>query len=302
MSASANERRSRVCDAAVALRTLKDGDTLGVGGFINSGHPMSLVRHVLRSGVTDLTVVGGASAGLEVDLMVAAGAVSRVISPYVGAEGLASVGPAFRKAAQDGMLRVSDLDEAHFYAGLRASAQRVPFNPWKAGVGTSYPDINPDLVLFREPIRNELMIAVAAIELDVCIVHAARSDHYGNVQYNGTHYGDQTMAAAARYVVAEVEQLVSNEEVRRRPESTVVAGADAIVRAPFGAHPFSADGYYPLDLDHIREYLSAAEAWLREDDRTSLDAYLDLYVYGPEDHFAYLERIGMRGLFSLSEY
>jgi glutaconate CoA-transferase subunit A len=302
LPAPSTDRLSRVCTAAAALDRLKDGDTLGIGGFINSGHPMSLVRHVLRSNVRDLTVVGGASAGLEIDLMVASGVVSRVITPYVGAEGLASVGPAFRKAAQDGHLRISDLDEAHFYAGLRASAQRLPFNPWKAGVGTSYPDINPDLVLFREPIRNELMIAVAAIELDVCIVHAARSDHYGNVQYNGTHYGDQTMAAAAQYVVAEVEQIISNEEVRKRPETTVVAGANAVVRAPYGAHPFSADGYYPLDQQHLKGYIAAADLWLRENDRTQLDAYLDTYIYGPTDHFDYLQCIGMRHLLSLSEY
>ena len=43
---------------------------------------------------------------LDVDLLVGAGCVRKVISPYVGAEALAPIGPFFRAAAERGDIDV----------------------------------------------------------------------------------------------------------------------------------------------------------------------------------------------------
>ena len=277
--------------------------TVSVGGFINAAHPMALVRQLVRRGLKDLTVVGAASSsGLDVDLLVASGCAAKVVAPYVGAEGLAPIGPAFRHAAQQGLIEVWELDEAHYYAGLRASAQRLPFNPWRAGVGTSYPSVNPDLKEFDDPIRGERLLAVPAIEIDIALIHAAVSDRYGNVQHHGTGYGDRAIHAAADVTLVQVEQLVSPERIRGNPAATSVAGADCVVRAPYGAHPFGSEGYYPPDREHLREYVDAAQELLRTGSRSSLDAYLARYVLEPHDHVEYLEQVGLRRLVELSEY
>jgi glutaconate CoA-transferase, subunit A len=297
-----SERRLRTVAIREVTACIRDGMTVGVGGFINSGHPMAFVRQLIADGRKDLTIVGAASAGLEVDLLIAAGAVAKVVSPYVGAEGLAGIGPCFRKAAEEGLVEVFEIDEAHYYAGLRAAAQCLPFNPWRAGVGTSYPVVNPALKEFRDPVRDELLLAIPAIELDVCLLHAATADVYGNVQHNGTGYGDRALAAAADLTFVSVESIVATEDVRSDPGATSIAGADGVVRVPFGAHPFSSDGYYRPDKDHLQAYLLAANAWLRTDSRVRLDAYLEKFVYAPEDHLAYLEQIGVRQFLSLPEY
>jgi glutaconate CoA-transferase subunit A len=289
-------------DEGAALDGLRDGATIAVGGFINAAHPMALVRGIVRSGIRDLTVVGAASSGLEIDMLIATGCVKTLISPYVGAEGLAPIGPAFRRAAQHGELDLFELDEAHFYAGLRAAAQRLPFNPWRAGVGTSYPEVNPHLKTFRDPLNDELLVAVPAIEIDIAFLHAAISDPYGNVQHAGTGFGDRAIHAAADRTVVQVEQVVSNERIRQNPAATSVPGADAVVRVPYGAHPFASHGYYPADQDHIREYAAAATDWLKTDSRSRLDEYLERYVLRPADNVEYLERIGLRQVLALSEY
>jgi len=299
---AATGRRSVVIEETDAVQGLRDGMTIAVGGFINAAHPMALVRQVIRSGVRDLTVVGAASSGLELDMLIATGCVRTLVSPYVGAEGLAPIGPAFRRAAQDGDLDVFELDEAHFYAGLRAAAQRLPFNPWRAGVGTSYPEVNPRLRTFRDPIDDQLLIAVPAIEIDVALLHAAVSDAYGNVQHEGTGFGDRAIHAAADRTVVQVEQIVSNERIRQNPAATSVPGADAVVRVPYGAHPFASHGYYPPDREHILEYVEAATAWLKSGSRSRLDEYLEHYLREPVDHVEYLERVGMRQVLALSEY
>jgi len=296
-------RRSVVASSEEdALEGLRDGITIGVGGFINAAHPMAIVRQIIRAGVKDLTLVGAASSGLEVDMLIAAGCVGRLVSPYVGAEGLAPIGPAFRKAAQEGELDLFELDEAHYYAGLRAAAQRLPFNPWRAGIATSYPEINSRLRTFRDPIQDQLLIAVPAIEIDIAFLHAAISDRYGNVQHEGTGFGDRAIHAAADRTVVQVEQIVSNERIRANPAATSIPGADVVLRAPYGAHPFASHGYYPVDEDHLLEYAAASTDWLKTGSRSRLDEYLERYVRGPADHIEYLERVGIRQILSLTEY
>src|SRR5688500_13259587 len=89
-------RKTRLTDVHTAVSRVEDGMTVAIGGFINSSHPMMVVRELIRGGRRNLTVVGAASAGLEVDLLIAAGVARKVVAPYVGAEGLAAIGPAFR--------------------------------------------------------------------------------------------------------------------------------------------------------------------------------------------------------------
>ena len=296
------ERRPVLVDEAAAVEGVADGMTIAIGGFINAAHPMALVRQIVRSGARDLTVVGSASSGLEIDMLIAAGCVNTLVSAYVGAEGLAPIGPAFRKAAQDGEIDLFELDEAHFYAGLRAAAQRLPFNPWRAGLGTSYPDLNPRLKTFHDPIDGSLLIAVPSIDIDIAFLHAAISDAYGNVQHEGTGFGDRAIHAAADRTVAQVEQIVSNERIRQNPAATSIPGADAVVRVPYGAHPFASHGYYPADKEHILEYVDAATDWLKTGSRTRLDEYLDCYVREPVDNVEYIERVGLRQVLALTEY
>lgn len=295
-------RHPKVVSVEAAAAAVRDGMTIAIGGFINSGHPMAIVRQLVKDKRKNLTVVGAASSGLETDLLIAAGVVREVVSPYVGGEGFAGIGPAFRKAGQDNLVDIFELDEAHFYAGLRASAQRVPYNPWRAGVGTDLPNVNPRLKEYRDPINDELLIAVPAINIDVAFLHAAVSDIYGNVQHNGTRYGDISMHYAAASTYVSVEKIVSTEQVKADPLRTSIPGATGVVRAAFGAHPYSADGYYVPDADHINRYLVAANAWLKTDDRTDLDAYITEFITGPDDHAHYLERIGIRKLLSLNEF
>lgn len=298
----APQRRKRIVEPDEVLAKVRDGMTVAIGGFINSSHPMLVVRGLIKRGVKNLTVVGAASSGLEIDLLIAAGCARKVVAPYVGGEALAPIGPAFRAAAEKGELEVFELDEAMYYAGLRAAAQRVPFNPWRSGVGTSFPEMNPAIKAFQDPVNGETLLAIPAINIDIAFLHAAVSDPYGNVQYVGHGYGDRAIYAAADETYVQVEQVVSNEEIRRDPLKTAIPGADGIMRARFGAHPYSSPGHYIEDQEHIRAYVRAATAWAKSGDFAPLRAYLDEFVFQPADHAAYLERVGIRRLLSLNEY
>ena len=169
---------------------------------------------------------------------------------------------------------------------------------WRGGVGTSLPEVNPDLKVFKDPIAGETLIAVPPIKPDVAILHAATADAYGNVQHlGGLGWLDLFMHRAADRTIVSAERIVPNEQIRADPWKTTIAEADAIVRAPFGAHPFHAQGHYVIDREHLREYNQAAS-----DDAAALSAYLDDYCRNPATHADYLERVGIKRLLALYEY
>ena len=281
-------RRSVVTAAASAVSEVHPGATIGIGGVLNSGHPMALVRELVRQRIGDLHVVGLAS-GLEVDMLIAAGLVRRLSTPTVSAETLAPIAPAYRRAAQGGRLEVWECDEGMIYAALQAGAQRVPFAPWPVGMGTAFPEVNDGMELIESPFGGRPVMAIEAIELDFVFAHASRSDPYGNVQVTGSGFGDRALAQAARRVVYSVDRLVTNAEVRLHPGATVIAGVDAIVHAPFGAHPFASAGHYVHDAEHLRSYLEDGASYVAD------------WLAGPDSHWDYLRRVGLERLHGLEE-
>lgn len=296
------KRREVIIDEREAAKWVKDGMTIAIGGYINSIHPMAIVRQIIRNGVKNLTLVGAGSSGLEIDLLIGAGCAKKVIAPYVGAESLAPIGPCFRALAQMGELKVWEVDEGLFFTCLRAAAEALPFLPWRGGVGTSYPEVNPDLKVFQDPIKGETLLAVPAVEVDIAILHAGYGDVYGNIQHVGSSFSDIVLRRAADKTIVQVDKVIPNEEIRRCPEKTTFHVVDAIVRAPFGSHPYASPGFYLEDQIHIKEYVAAGTALLKSDDRSPLEAYLEKYVYRPETHADYLEEIGIKRLISLYEY
>jgi len=295
------KRREVVIDEKEAATWIKDGMTVAIGGLAASGKPVAIIRQIIKNGVKDLTIVGS-NLCFEADMLIGEGRVKKLIAVYVGAESLCPIAPMFRAMAQRGELNIWECGEGHLQAGLSASGMALPFLPTRDGVGTSYPELNPDLKLFKDPIKGETLIAVPPIDVDVAILQAAYSDVYGNVQYVGSSRWDKSFMRAADTVIVQVEKLVPNEDIKKNPELTVIPGASAVVRAPYGAHPFASPGFYIHDEEHIREYVSAANTFLKQGDRRPFEAYLDKYVYGPETHADYLEQIGIKRLISLYEY
>ncbi|TDC58555.1 CoA transferase subunit A [Actinomadura sp. KC345] len=290
-------RERVVADMATAARCVESGMTIGVGGLGTSSHPMALLHQVIRQGARDLTVVAGPMAGLDVDLLIAAGCVREVVCSYVGAERLASIGPAYRRAVEHGDVAVREVDEGIWVQGLRAAAQLVPFQAWRGGVGTALPDRNPDLRPIEDPFGGPALLAVRALPLDVAILHAATADAYGNVQPIGTGFADRLQSQAADLTVVQVERIESNEGIRRAPWLTTIPDADMVVHAPGGAHPYASPGYFVEDEDFLHDYVAAAKSG-----GATLAEWLDRYVYGCADHHDYLDLIGLRRLFGLGEH
>jgi glutaconate CoA-transferase subunit A len=300
---SDNKRQSRICTEQDAAALVKDGMTIYVGGFVQSSHPMAIIRQIIRNKVRNLTVVGAATSSMEVDILIAAGVARKIIAPYVGIEGHIAVAPFFRAYAESGDIEVWEIDESMHYTALRAASLDLPFLPDRSGVGTDYMGkLNPDFKFFNDPIKGEPMIAVPAVAPDIAFLHAASGDEFGNIRFIGSGFGDRTASRASSITVVQVEKIISNEETRMTPQQTSIHGVDHVVRAPFGAHPFSSPGFYTHDDEMLREYVDAGKAFLKTRDRALIDAFLQKWVYAPETNIDYLEVVGLRRLMTLNEY
>ena len=266
---------------------IEDGATIVVGGFGTVNHAMPIVRGLIRRGARDLTVVGAATAGLEIDLLIGAGCVKRVIAPYIGAELYAPIGHCYRAAAEAGDIEVAETTEYLLYSQLDAAARGLGFLPWRGGVGTDVPKLNPEYVEFEDPINGEPYLAAPALHPDWAIIHVGQADVYGNGQHGGARFGDRLLSRAAERVMITAERIVPNAEIRKDPFATSIPYADVVIEAPYGSHPYASHGFYVEDEEAIREYVDASIAY-RRGDRVTWAAYLERRVTGPADHCAYL--------------
>jgi len=240
---------------------LRDGMTLGIGGWGSRRKPMAAVRAILRAGLRDLTVV--AYGGPDVGLLCAGGAVRKVVFSFVTLDSI-PIDPHFRASRQAGALEATEIDEGMFYLGLLAAAQRVPFLPTRAGLGSDVLALNPELRTVTSPYADgEELVAVPALRLDAAVVHVNRADAAGSGQILGPDpFFDEVLLGAAdrRYVTT--ERLVETGELLEEgPLQTLCISrllTDGVVEAQGGAHFTACVPDYGRDEAFQREYAAAA--------------------------------------------
>jgi glutaconate CoA-transferase subunit A len=245
-------------DAAAAL--VHDGDHVAIGGTLYSRTPMALVFALLRHRRRQLTV-SRSLACYEVELLLAAGAVDRIVTSWVGIGLPWGLAPVFRGYVEQGKARYDEW--SHLAMGLRyqAGAMGVPFLPSLSMLGSDLAR-TLDLQTVTCPYTGQRLAAVPALNPDVALIHAHRADMFGNVQVDGYRHMDADIAKAARTVIVSAERIVSPEEITASPAQTMLPhfAVDAVVTAPHGAYPHECYGLYSADFEHFSAYAAAAKA------------------------------------------
>lgn len=267
---------------------LRDGMTLGIGGWGPRRKPMALIREILRSDLKDLTVV--AYGGADVGMLCAAGKVRKLVYAFVSLDFI-PLEPYFRKARQAGEVEVMEIDEGMLLLGLKAAAMGVPFIPTRVGLGTDVLRINPQLRLVTSPYEPEReWVAMPALKLDAALAHVDRADARGLCQIAGPdHYMDDLFVRAADKAYVSCDELVDSawfhdDPARARQVFWERNRTSAVVHLPGGAHPSSCAPLYGFDVAHFKAYnasASEADGW---------QAYLERYVNCGEAE--YLARVG----------
>ncbi|MGW2006018.1 CoA transferase subunit A [Streptomyces sp. G7(2002)] len=252
---------------------LHSGMTLGIGGWGSRRKPMALVRALLRSDVTDLTVVS--YGGPDVGLLAAAGRIRKLVAAFATLDSI-PLEPHFRAARQRGAFELMEIDEAMFMWGLHAAANRLPFLPVRAGLGSDVLRVNPGLRTVTSPYEDgETFVAVPALRMDAALVHLNRADRLGNGQYLGPDpYFDDLFCEAADQAYLSCERLV-DDFATAVPQTLLVNrhSVTGVVEAPHGAHFTSCVPDYGRDEAFQKLYATTpwpefAERFLSGDEKT----------------------------------
>ncbi|MCL2581331.1 MAG: acyl CoA--acetate/3-ketoacid CoA transferase subunit alpha [Streptosporangiales bacterium] len=250
---------------------LRDGMTIGIGGWGSRRKPMALVREIYRSNLKDLTIVS--CGGPDVGLLCTAGKVRKLIAPFVTMDSVA-LEPHFREARKARTIEFAEYDEGMFMFGLLAAAHRLPFMPTRAGLGSDVMTVNADLQTVTSPYEDgEELVAVPALTADVSLVHMDIADTRGNGRYLGADpYLDDLFAKAAARTFLSAEELTRPGELGGPPQALLVSRmhVTGVTETPGGAHFTSIGSGGQRDESFQRHYAKSAadpEAWKAFEDR-----------------------------------
>ena len=267
--------------AAEVVGRLESGMTLGIGGWGPRRKPMALVREILRSDLTDLTLVS--YGGADVGMLCAAGKVKNLVFAFVSLDFI-PLEPYFRIARQNGDIELREIDEGMMLLGLRAAAWGLPFIPTQVGLGTDIITRNPDLKLVDSPYDDKEWVAVPPLKLDASLIHVDRADARGVCQIAGPdHYMDDLFARAAEQTFVSCDELVDTGFFKDPAQSRLVywerAATTGVVHMPGGAHPSSCNPLYGFDVAHFKEYAASAK------DEAGFAGYRDKFLAGSESDY-----------------
>jgi len=285
-------RAEKLTTLPEAVRLVKDGDHIAIGGCLYSRTPLALLSEVLRQGRSGLTLSRNLMC-YEGEWFMAAGAVEALVTSWFGIGLPWGLSRIMREQVESGRVRFEEW--SHLALGLRyrAGAMGVPFLPTLTMLGSDLMGV-AEAKTMTCPFTGETVCLVPALFPDVALLHVHRADRFGNCQVDGYPHMDADIARAATAVLVTAEEIIPEEEVRRHPDQTLIPGlvVDALVEVPFGAFPHECYGLYEADFTHFDRYVAAITAKGTQ----AIREYLDRYVYGPRSHQEYLALFGEEAL------
>jgi len=215
-----------------ALKDVKSGSKLLVGGFGLCGIPENLINGLLQNGAKDLTVVSN-NAGVDnfgLGLLLKTKQIRRMISSYVGENA------EFERQYLSGELEVELTPQGTLAERIRAGGAGIPafFTPTGYGtlihLGGAPIKYNPDksICIHSEPRESRNFdgrdfVMETAITGDFSLIKAWKADKAGNLIFRKTANNfNKPMCKAGKITIAEVEEIVECGEIR--PEDVHVPG------------------------------------------------------------------------------
>lgn len=189
-----------VSTAEEAIRDIKDGHVLMLGGFGLCGIPENCIAALVKKGVKQLTCISN-NAGVDdfgIGLMLQQKQVKKMVASYVGENA------EFERQLLSGELEVELIPQGTLATRCLAAGYGMPVVYTPAGVGTE--------VANGKEVRNfngKDYLMEYAFDADFSIVKAWKGDTQGNLIYKETARNfNPLMAMAGKITIAEVEELV----------------------------------------------------------------------------------------------
>lgn len=194
-----------VASADEAIKDIRDGASIMMGGFGLCGIPENLIAAVRRKGIKNLTAMSN-NAGVDdfgIGLLLQTRQVKKMIATYVGENKL------FEQQVLSGELEAELVPQGTFAERMRVGGAGIGgfFTPTGYGTpvaeGKETREIEGRMYVLEKPLRAQY-----------AFIKAWKGDRWGNLIYRKTARNfNPVMATAADTVIAEVEELVDVGEL-----------------------------------------------------------------------------------------
>lgn len=230
-------KRVPIVSADEAVRRVRTGDTLLVGGFGMTGNPVNLLHALSQTPVRGLTYVSNnvGEAGLGGGRLLPNGQIRVAIGSFFTSN------PEVVAAAQEGRIEARVLPQGSLAEALRAGGAGIAAFYTPTAAGTTLAE-HADVRVFG----GREHVLVEGIRGDVAFVRAHRADRAGNLVYRMTEQNfNRAMAMAAELVIAEVEHIVEVGEIAPEEVHTPGALVDVLVQGHVGLEELGSSAAVP---------------------------------------------------------
>ncbi len=275
---------------------VKDGDNVGIGGFVNGRQPVAIVHEIVRQKLKDLTL-SFQSSGLAVEYFAGGMVLSeekklikRLELAYWAHEAF-GISPLFRYLAENGMVEMEDWSNYNMSARFKAGAMGLPFIPTRSPLGSDIPGNNRGKVIDC-PFTGKPVILLPASYPNVAIIHVQEADIYGNCRIQGPLYTCPEIAMASTYTIVTCERIIEHQDMVKHSNRVSIPffAVDAVCEVPMGGYPGNVHGCYYFDEKHIVEFRSSCEDFRKEDGK-GLQEYYRKFVFDVEDTEDFISQI-----------
>lgn len=206
-----------------AIKIIKDGDTLLCGGFGLVGSPLSLIEKLTELDIKDLTIVSNnlGEEGQGLGKLLNQKKIKKAIGSFFTSN--RDVGVAYQK----GEIEIELVPQGTLAEKMRCAGAGIPAFYTATAEGT-------ELAKGKEEkeFNGKKYILEESLKGDVALVRAHKADKLGNLVYYKTARNfNPVMATAAKYVIAEVDEIVEVGELSPEEIITPHLYVDAIVVA-----------------------------------------------------------------------
>ncbi|MDW7675069.1 MAG: 3-oxoacid CoA-transferase subunit A [Bacillota bacterium] len=213
---------SKLLEATVAVKPIKDGQTLFIGGFMSVGSPHHLIKALLETSVRQLTVIANDSGTPDtgIGLLVQQRRLNKIVASHIG------LNPETGRLMHSGELEVELVPQGTLVEAIRAGGAGLGGFLTPTGVGTVVETDKQVITIEGKDYLLEL-----PLRANVALIKAYKADTAGNLIFRkAARNFNPIMATAANYVVAEVEEVVAVGDID--PDQVMLPGifVDAIVK------------------------------------------------------------------------
>ena len=264
---------------------VKDGMSIGIGGFVNTRVPAAIIWNIVKKGARDLTI-SFQSNSICCEWLIGAMIVNpdhlsvrRAELAWWGYE-VIGIAPLLRYLTGRGMIELDDYTNYGMSARFKAGAMGIPFIPVRDHGGSDMELVNRG-VMIKCPFSNDNTYIVPACHPDVGVIHVTAADMYGNSRIFGALCTCPEIAMASVNTIVSTEVIISNMVIRKYPNLTEIPYpvVDAVCEQPFGAYPGAVYGYYWFDMEHFLMFRSICDDFRKTGNKDGLKKYYDDYFF-----------------------